>query len=222
MVRADRRSSERSTLVALDHERGREVLESGFRILRALPEADEHRQVSSLAELTSIPRSTVHRLLRQLRRSNAVELHSDGRWTVSPRLLEIAGRAQPLDGIRTGVNRIVHGLRDETGATVSVVVPTETSLVAVEMVPGREKLPIEAYAGATMPDLTAAAMMPMLVLTGPARRWEPKRLRLRLFSTAAQLVTTGRRRVLRLPRHWPWTDVITTAFTRLQVLPKPG
>ncbi|HEX4249856.1 MAG TPA: transposase, partial [Pseudonocardia sp.] len=102
------------------------------------------------------------------------------------------------------------------------VVPTETSLVAVEMVPGREKLPIEAYAGATMPDLTAAAMMPMLVLTGPARRWEPKRLRLRLFSTAAQLVTTGRRRVLRLPRHWPWTDVITTAFTRLQVLPKPG
>lgn len=159
MVRADRRSSERSTLVALDHERGREVLESGFRILRALPEADEHRQVSSLAELTSIPRSTVHRLLRQLRRSNAVELHSDGRWTVSPRLLEIAGRAQPLDGIRTGVNRIVHGLRDETGATVSVVVPTETSLVVVEMVPGREKLPIEAYAGATMPDLTAAAMV---------------------------------------------------------------
>lgn len=39
-----------------------------------------------------------------------------------------------------------------------------------------------------VPDLLVR--MPMLSLTGPARLWEPKRLRLRLFS-AAQLVTTG-------------------------------
>ena len=62
----------------------------------------------------------------------------------------------------------------------------------------------------------------MLALTGTARRWEPKRLRLRLFSAAARLVATGRRRILRLARHWPWTDVITTAFSRLQALPNPG
>lgn len=46
-----------------------------------------------------------------------------------------------------------------------------------------------------------------LALTGAARLWEPRRLRLRLFSAAAQLVTTGRRRILRLAAHWPWTDV---------------
>ncbi|MFI1035914.1 IS1380 family transposase [Streptomyces sp. NPDC020951] len=46
--------------------------------------------------------------------------------------------------------------------------------------------------------LDLLAWMPMLALTGQARRWEPKRLRLRLFSAAAQLVTTGRRRILRL------------------------
>ncbi|MFH9351982.1 IS1380 family transposase [Kitasatospora sp. NPDC017646] len=70
--------------------------------------------------------------------------------------------------------------------------------------------------------LDLLAWMPMLALTGPARRWEPKRLRLRLFSAAARLVTTGRRRYLRLARHWPWTDVITSAFSRLQALPNPG
>ncbi|WP_405860924.1 IS1380 family transposase [Streptomyces sp. NBC_00090] len=70
--------------------------------------------------------------------------------------------------------------------------------------------------------LDLVAWMPMLALTGPARRWEPKRLRLRLLSAAAQLVTTGRLRVLRLARHWPWTDVITSAFERLQALPNPG
>lgn len=46
------------------------------------------------------------------------------------------------------------------------------------------------------------------------RRWEPKRLRLRLrlFSAAVQLVTTGRRIYLRLARHRPWTNVITNAL----------
>jgi Transposase DDE domain group 1 len=70
--------------------------------------------------------------------------------------------------------------------------------------------------------LDLLAWMPMLALTGRTRRWEPKKLRFRLFSAAAQLVTTGRRRYLRLAAHWPWTDVISTAADRLQALPNPG
>ncbi|MGI5378087.1 IS1380 family transposase [Streptomyces sp. CA-251387] len=66
------------------------------------------------------------------------------------------------------------------------------------------------------------AWMPMLILTGEIRRWEPRRLRLRLLSAAAQIVTTARRRHLRFARHWPWTDVITDALARLEVLPNPG
>ncbi|MGW1549986.1 transposase, partial [Streptomyces sp. NPDC002346] len=66
------------------------------------------------------------------------------------------------------------------------------------------------------------AWMPMLALTGKTRRWEPKRLRLRLFSAAAQLVNTGRRHWLRLPARWPWTDVIAHAIARLHTLPNPG
>ncbi|MFC8278435.1 IS1380 family transposase [Streptomyces sp. NPDC057271] len=70
--------------------------------------------------------------------------------------------------------------------------------------------------------LDLLAWMPMLALTGETRRWEPRRLRLRLFSAAAQLVTTARRRRLRFARHWPWTDVITDALARLEALPNPG
>jgi hypothetical protein len=70
--------------------------------------------------------------------------------------------------------------------------------------------------------LDLLAWMPMLALTGKTRRWEPKKLRFRLFSAAAQLVTTGRRRYLRLAAHWPWTDVISAAADRLQALPNPG
>jgi hypothetical protein len=70
--------------------------------------------------------------------------------------------------------------------------------------------------------LDLLAWMPMLALTGKARLWEPRRLRLRLFTTAGQLVTTGRQRILRLAGHWPWTSHITTALERLALLPNPG
>ncbi|MDT9701457.1 IS1380 family transposase [Streptomyces sp. P17] len=70
--------------------------------------------------------------------------------------------------------------------------------------------------------LDLLAWMPMLALTGKARLWEPRRLRFRLFTAAAQLVTTGRRRILRLARHWPWTREITAALARLALLPNPG
>ena len=70
--------------------------------------------------------------------------------------------------------------------------------------------------------LNPLAWMPMLALTCQARLWEPRRLRLRLFSAAGQLVTTGRRRILCLARHWPWTSEITGALARLALLPNPG
>ncbi|WP_435613728.1 transposase, partial [Streptomyces sp. bgisy159] len=70
--------------------------------------------------------------------------------------------------------------------------------------------------------LDLLAWMPMLALTDQARLWEPRRLRFRLFTAAGQLVTTGRRRILRLARHWPWTGEISTALERRALLPNPG
>jgi hypothetical protein len=61
----------------------------------------------------------------------------------------------------------------------------------------------------------------LLALTGTARRWEPKRLRLRVFAVAGRLVRGGRRLRLRLAERWPWAAQITVAATRLQAHP-PG
>jgi len=59
----------------------------------------------------------------------------------------------------------------------------------------------------------------LLALAGDARRWEPKRLRLRLLAVAGRLVRGGRRLRLRLAERWPWADEITTAIARLQAIP---
>ena len=63
--------------------------------------------------------------------------------------------------------------------------------------------------------------MQMLALDGPARCWEPKRLRLRLFSAAGRLARSARRLRLRIAATWPWATQITAAISRLHAL-APG
>jgi Transposase DDE domain group 1 len=60
------------------------------------------------------------------------------------------------------------------------------------------------------------AWMQMLALDGTARRWEPRRPRLRIFACAGRLVRGSRRLRLRLAARWPWTAQIINAITRLQ------
>jgi len=63
----------------------------------------------------------------------------------------------------------------------------------------------------------------MLAVAGhDARRWEPKRLRLRLFSAAGRLAVTGRRTVLHLARTGRWTGLLLDAIARLRALAVPG
>jgi hypothetical protein len=63
------------------------------------------------------------------------------------------------------------------------------------------------------------AWMQMLALVDhPARRWEPKRLRTRLFTVPATRARTGRRRLLHLAEHHPWAVVVHHAVVRLRAL----
>ena len=52
----------------------------------------------------------------------------------------------------------------------------------------------------------------------PARLWEPKRIRLRLLAVAGRVITTGRRRILRLSQRWPWADLVVGGHRRLAAI----
>ena len=52
--------------------------------------------------------------------------------------------------------------------------------------------------------------------TEPARRWEPKRLRFRILAVAGRIIHSGRQRRLRLPRDWPWNQLIDTGWATLR------
>jgi Transposase DDE domain group 1 len=64
------------------------------------------------------------------------------------------------------------------------------------------------------------AWMQMLAFTGtPARTWEPKKLRLRVFAIAARIGRKARRTWLRLSAHAPHRDLILDGIDRLRRLP---
>jgi hypothetical protein len=56
----------------------------------------------------------------------------------------------------------------------------------------------------------------------PTRTWEPERLRLRLLTVAARLITTGRRRIPRLLQRWSWSDLITGGCAAHSELGEPA
>ena len=63
------------------------------------------------------------------------------------------------------------------------------------------------------------AWMGMLALTShDARRWEPKRLRHRLFTIPATIARTARQTVLHLSERAPWAHIAIDAITRLDHL----
>ena len=67
------------------------------------------------------------------------------------------------------------------------------------------------------------AWMGMLALTShDARRWEPKRLRLRLFTIPAAIAHTARRVIVHLSSRAPWASVAVDAISRLDQLRAPG
>ncbi len=132
-------------------------MDGAARVLRALPDTTAERQIAHLADLTGLPRPTVHRLLAQLRENGLVEWN-EGRWRLGSSVLQLAHRVEPVTGLRSASGPVLQYLRDQTGAAVSLVVPSADAFVALEMIPGRDDLPIDAHSGADMPATTAAAL----------------------------------------------------------------
>lgn len=69
-------------------------------------------------------------------------------------------------------------------------------------------------------ELTAWTQM-LAFNTDPARRWEPKRLRLRLLSITGRIARHARRSHSKLSAHAPHVDLLTAGLGRLAALPVP-
>ena len=138
---------------------GRGVLEGAFRLLQALPDIDDGPgQLAKLAETTGIPRPSVYRLMAQLQALGAVEMHDEG-YRLGAGMLKLASRVEPATGLRRDALEVMRALRERTGATLSLVAPSSTGAVVLEVVPGRKALPVHIRSGTIMPPVAAGALV---------------------------------------------------------------
>jgi|SRR5450830_139817 len=94
---------------------------------------------------------------------------------------------------------------------------------------GLRNLPLASFAAnriwcvvvALAADITAWMQMLAFTEHEAARRWEPKKLRCRIFTIPATLARTGRRVWLRLSTRSPWAGLTLTGLGRLADL-APG
>jgi hypothetical protein len=163
-------------------------------------------------------------------------------WPAGMRV--IARKERPHPGAQLRITD-VDGHRVTAFATNTVTTSPDTRLAALELRhrrrarcedriritkdTGLTNLPLHGFAAnqiwcaiiALAVDLTA--WMQLLAFTDlDARRWEPKRLRHRLFTIPATLARTARRVRLHLAEHHPWAGLATAAIARLDALTAPG
>jgi hypothetical protein len=175
------------------------------------------REGAQVAELTRyVPQATGHR-----------------HWPADMRIIARRERPHPGAQLRitdTGGWRITIFATNQPGRIADLEVQHRLRARAEDRIrqlkdTGLRNLPLHGFAQneiwlelvALASDLLAWTQM--LALTGtPARTWEPKRLRFRLLNIAGRIVRTGRRDWLRLPRGWPWNDILLAGHDRLAAL----
>ena len=66
------------------------------------------------------------------------------------------------------------------------------------------------------------AWLRLLCLDGPLTKAEPKTLRYRLLHTAARIIRGQRKRKIKIPATWPFTDPLAACLRAALALPPPG
>ncbi len=124
-------------------------------ILDAVKESGGSITITDLAVQTSMPKSTVSRLVAELTAQRYLERAEEG-VTLGLRLFELGARASLPRRLLAAALPVIMNLRDATGERVGLWVQQGTDMVAIAAVPGRLPM-LPARAGMRSPALTTAS-----------------------------------------------------------------
>jgi DNA-binding IclR family transcriptional regulator len=184
------------------------------RVLAVLAAFDGGRRQLRLSEVsrqTGIPLTSTHRLLAELTRHGALELGSDGGYSIGLRLWEIASRAPRAVGLRELAMPFLEDLYEATHENVQLAVRDGVELVYVERIAGRSAVSVLTQVGLrfTLPATGVGLVLlafadPAVqdeVLTGPLHSFtphtivDPRRLRQELAAVRRTGVAISDRQV---------------------------
>jgi DNA-binding IclR family transcriptional regulator len=123
----------------------------------------EQMTAADLAEALQEPRSSVHRLIRQLNEIGWIEPgRSRGHWAVGLHLFRLgSGAVQRMD-VRRAALPHMQALNDECEETILLCVQRELEAVCIEIIPGRRVQSLDLVLGGAMPLHAGAGPLSLL------------------------------------------------------------
>lgn len=101
-------------------------------VLQAIADASPPPDMRALVGQLAIPRATVYRLVAGLQKEGLVRIDRRGRFVLGPRLISLASRSWDTFDLRAAAAESLLDLRDKTGETVHLAVPSEFEMVYID------------------------------------------------------------------------------------------
>jgi DNA-binding IclR family transcriptional regulator len=131
--------------------RGEGVGEKTLVVLNCLVEAGPEATLAELAELSGLPKPTAHRVLKMLAELGYATANGQGRYSVGPALLGLAGRALSQRQIPRHARKALESLRDEVGRTVHLAVRSGRQAIYVDKIESRQPYHLVSHVGMSIP-----------------------------------------------------------------------
>lgn len=129
-------------------------LTSAQRVLSILGVFDTENLALSLSEIsrrTGLTLSTTHRLVNELRCWGALSRHSDGKYSIGLRILELGTLAPQGGQLREIALPFLHDLQHATHANIHLGVPDGHDVIYVESLRARDTVPVPSRLGGRWP-----------------------------------------------------------------------
>ncbi|GII20953.1 IclR family transcriptional regulator [Planosporangium mesophilum] len=177
----------------------------------------EHRRLSRVAQVTGLPISTVHRILRELVSQGWVREGEERDYMLGPGLLRLAGCAADDSDLARAARPALRALGERSGFTIHFGARQGDEAVYVDKFEGRGAYGMRSRVGATLP-LHSTAIGKAILAALPvdevrriaARTGLPRRMPRTLATTEALLANLATVRA----RGWALDDEENTARVR--------
>jgi IclR family acetate operon transcriptional repressor len=142
-------------------------------VLIALGEAAGGASLAELATQLSVPKTSLHRLLRTLENGGFL-VHADGRFRLGPasfRMATIISRAAPAASFPASARPVLEWLAQETGETVmlGVLASDDSEIIYVDVIDSRAPVRFSVPVGDRRPLYSAASGKAVLAYLSPDR-----------------------------------------------------
>ena len=102
-------------------------------VLQLIADSPREFGMADLCKAAKLPRATVYRIVDALRAEGMVdETHSGNKLVLGPRLISLASRSWATFDLRTLAHAHIETLRDQTGETVHLAVPSGLEMVYID------------------------------------------------------------------------------------------